>query len=105
MIRHLKSNTIIYLILIIFSVFNIIKKLNFPVYIDEASTYIDYTSKGLWISLSKYYEPNNHVFFSLIVTLFQKLPIDPLLAMRIPTKHIAWNINDNYIISLFQNKI
>jgi hypothetical protein len=84
MVRHLKSNTILYLILIIFSFFNIIKNLNFPVYIDEATTYIDYTSKGLWISLSKYYEPNNHVFFSLIVALFQKLPIDPLIAMRIP---------------------
>ena len=84
MLRHLKSNTILYLILIIFSVFNIIKNLNFPVYIDEATTYIDYTSHGFWICLSKYYEPNNHVFFSLLVTLFQKLPIDPLITMRIP---------------------
>ena len=84
MLNKSKLNTSIYLLLILYILFILNKIYTFPVYIDEATTFVDYTSKGFWISLSKYYEPNNHVFFSLLVTLFQKLPIDPLIAMRIP---------------------
>ena len=80
----LKLDFKLIVILIIYLIFIISKIDLFPVYIDEATTFVDYTSKGFWISLSKYYEPNNHVFFSLLITLFQKLPIDPLIAMRIP---------------------
>jgi hypothetical protein len=80
----LKLDFKLIIILIIYLIFIISKIDLFPVYIDEATTFVDYTSNGFWISLSKYYEPNNHVFFSLIVTLFQKLPVDPLIAMRIP---------------------
>ena len=56
----------------------------YPVYIDEASTYLDYASKNISSIASNYEEPNNHVFFSIIAHLFQFIPIDHLISLRIP---------------------
>lgn len=99
----LKLDFKLIVILIIYLIFIISKIDLFPVYIDEATTFVDYTSKGFWISLSKYYEPNNHVFFSLLITLFQKLPIDPLIAMRIPNILIG-TITIGILYYYFKNK-
>ena len=66
-----------------FIAFIVFKISSFPVYIDEATTFLEYSSQGFWTTLTTYNEPNNHVFFSLLATLAVKLPIDPLIAMRL----------------------
>jgi len=77
------GNYLLFILLIAFLSFTLYKVFFFPVYIDEATTYNDYVSKGFWVTLSSYKEPNNHVFYSLILVLFSKLPIDVLIAMRL----------------------
>lgn len=81
--QNFKSN-IIWFIIILFVIFLSVKINSYPVYIDEATTFLEYTSLGFWDTLSNYNEPNNHVFFSILLVIFQKLPIDSLIAMRIP---------------------
>ena len=70
-------------ILFLFYFISIYKITSYPVYIDEATSYNDYVSKGFWGAISSYKEPNNHVFYSLLLVIFSKLPIDVLIAMRI----------------------
>ncbi len=76
--RYLLLSLIVY---ISYSIYHI---LYYPVYIDEASTYLDYASKNIASIASNYEEPNNHVFFSIIAHLFQFIPIDHLISLRIP---------------------
>ena len=82
--KKIEENIGLLIILVLFVLYTISKIVTYPVYIDEALTYVDYTSRGFWISFSRYYHPNNHVFLSLLICLFQKLPIDLLIAMRLP---------------------
>ena len=79
----LKIHFFLIALFLLFIFFTLIKIYHFPVYIDEAATYNDYVSKGFWGAISSYKEPNNHVFYSLLLVLFSKLPIDVLIAMRI----------------------
>tara|TARA_B100000575_G_C23141352_1_gene664302 strand:+ start:311 stop:2002 length:1692 start_codon:yes stop_codon:yes gene_type:complete len=58
---------------------------------DEIFTTINFTSKGFFTSIAYYPAPNNHVFFSIIASLFNYLPFDNLLINRFL----------NIIISLF----
>ena len=79
----------LFLLFLIFISFTLFNSFYFPVYIDEAVTYNDYVSKGFWEVISSYKEPNNHVFYSLLLVLFTKLPIDTLIAMRLLNVMIA----------------
>lgn len=73
----------LFILIIFYVVFTVYNICNFPVYIDEATTYNDYVSKGFFGVIGSYKEPNNHVFYSLLLVLFSKLPIDVLIAMRL----------------------
>ena len=77
------GNYLLFILLIAFLSFTLYKVFYFPVYIDEATTYNDYVSKGVWGVLSSYKEPNNHVLYSLFLVFFTKLPVDSLIAMRL----------------------
>jgi hypothetical protein len=77
------SNKKKWFIIIPFVTFIAYKIGSFPVYIDEATTYLEYSSLGFWTTLTTYNEPNNHVFFSLLTALTLKTPIDPLISMRL----------------------
>jgi hypothetical protein len=82
--QFLKEHWTFFLLILTYFIISFFKILHFPVYIDEATTYVDYVSKGFFYSLSNYDEPNNHIFYSLILTFFCKLPVDILIAIRIP---------------------
>ncbi len=77
------GNYLLFSLLIAFLSFTLYKVFYFPVYIDEATTYNDYVSKGFWGALSSYKEPNNHVLYSLLLVFFTKLPVNSLIAMRL----------------------
>jgi len=57
---------------------------NIPVTHDEASTYVNFAGKGLLYSLGYYTAPNNHILNSGLAFFTCKLPIDKLIALRIP---------------------
>ena len=76
----------IYLIgsLLIYCIYSCYHIFKYPVYIDEASSFVYYTSKGIFECLTSYNEPNNHIFLSLINSIIVKLPFDPLILARVP---------------------
>lgn len=55
-----------------------------PAHTDEAVTWLQYASRGPLVALGYYSAPNNHILHSLLVSLFQLLPVKTLIAMRIP---------------------
>ncbi len=67
---------------------NIILKLylvlNMPVFVDEAWTYWVFSQKGWLTSMSYYPAPNNHILHSLLTNISILLPIDKLIALRLP---------------------
>ena len=58
--------------------------INLPVFYDEAWTYINFTSKGILVSLSYYPAPNNHMLNSVISNFTKHIFIlSPLLRLRL----------------------
>lgn len=58
--------------------------LKIPISYDEAWTYLNFTSKGFFSSLSYYPAPNNHILHSLLTNLFSYLPFDQTINLRLP---------------------
>ncbi len=56
----------------------------FPIFYDEAWTYLNMSSKNVLVSMSYYPAPNNHILFSIITNLTVLLPLDPTFALRLP---------------------
>ena len=57
-----------------------------PVSYDEAWTYLNFTSKGIFSSITYYPAPNNHILHSVITNITSFIPfVDTLLCMRIST--------------------
>jgi hypothetical protein len=56
----------------------------FPIFYDEAWTYINMSTKNVLVSMSYYPAPNNHILFSLLTNLTVLLPLDPTFALRLP---------------------
>jgi hypothetical protein len=56
----------------------------FPIFYDEAWTYINMSSKNVLVSMSYYPAPNNHILFSILTNLTVLLPLDPTFALRLP---------------------
>jgi hypothetical protein len=54
-----------------------------PIHIDEAITHRYFAAQGWKIAISTYPFPNNHVLFSFLASIFLKLPLEPLTAMRL----------------------
>ena len=52
---------------------------------DESYTYVAFASGTLWHTVSDYHLPNNHVFFSVILNLTDKLIGNQQWMLRIPT--------------------
>jgi len=82
----LQKSEIIYLsiILLLFFCYSLFKILNFPINIDEAITYNNFTSKNIFTSATYYPEPNNHILFSIITNIFNYLPFDSKINIRLP---------------------
>ncbi len=61
-----------------------ISYLNMPMRLDEARTFIAYVSHPLYIGLSTYYEPNNHVFHTFLGHLSISLLGNSEWGLRVP---------------------
>ena len=87
----LKKEESIYLIsiIILFLCINLFRINFYPIYIDEAFTYLNFTSKGFVNSMTEYPEPNNHIFFSLISNIFYYFPFETILNLRLPNLMIG----------------
>jgi 4-amino-4-deoxy-L-arabinose transferase-like glycosyltransferase len=55
-----------------------------PVRYDEGVTFVYYASKPLWIGLSNYSLPNNHVFHTLLMHIMYSIFGDQFWALRLP---------------------
>lgn len=53
-----------------------------PVSYDEAWTYLNFTMRPVFISLSYYPAPNNHILFSVLTTMTRAMPLSPVMNMR-----------------------
>jgi len=54
-----------------------------PIFIDEAVTFLDFTCNSLFVTLTYYPQPNNHVLFSLLTNFMHLLPLDGKISMRL----------------------
>lgn len=82
-----------------FFFYNLYRINYYPAYIDEAFTFVNFTSKGFLHSLCDYPEPNNHVFFSLISNIFYYFPFDSTVNLRLPNLLIG--ASSSIILYLF----
>lgn len=56
-----------------------------PVQVDEAMTWLLFTSRGPLVAWSYYAAPNNHILHSLFTTVTAWLPLSPTVALRVPS--------------------
>lgn len=59
--------------------------LNFPLTHDEAYSFNAFASESLWVTVSDYHLPNNHVFLNVIINIFTSFFGDQLWLIRLPT--------------------
>src|SRR5205823_540626 len=57
----------------------------FPLFTDEAFSYVYFVSRGFLVSATYYPGPNNHVFYSELCTFTDLFFNDPLWVMRLPS--------------------
>jgi hypothetical protein len=57
----------------------------FPFTVDEAFSWVHLVNKGPLVSAFYYPAPNNHIFYTVLCSLLNYLPLDPVWVMRIPT--------------------
>ena len=77
-----------------------------PVSFDEALTYLVFTSRGPFVSISYYPFPNNHVLHSLITNFTRYIPFTELFDLRISSiliNVLTWTIAYK-CIAVFYNK-
>ncbi len=55
-----------------------------PLNYDEAYSFLNFSSRGPLVAATYYKAPNNHIFFSILSSLFVQLPLGPTLAIRLP---------------------
>ncbi len=76
------------LALLLFSttaLFRIFWVFELPITHDEASTYVNFTGRGLLYAMGYYTAPNNHILNSVLAVFTCKLPIQTTIALRIPS--------------------
>lgn len=57
----------------------------FPFTVDEAFSWVHLVNKGPVVSALYYPAPNNHIFYTIVCSIVNYLPFDPVWVMRIPT--------------------
>lgn len=73
-----------FVLILLFGIFVRLRYLGQPIRYDEAFTYIQYATKPLYLSLSDYSYPNNHLFHTLLVHIITQLGGVTPWAIRIP---------------------
>jgi len=101
----LKKEEFLYIAIIsgIYLILNLYYISFYPIYIDEAFTFVNFTSKGIINSLTEYPEPNNHVLFSLISNLFYHFPFSSIINLRLP--NILLGLSTSVLFYLFLKKL
>lgn len=56
-----------------------------PYFYDEAWSYAHFSGRGLPATIGYYPAPNNHVLFNVFGCIFNILPLDPVLVLRLPS--------------------
>ncbi|TXH22506.1 MAG: hypothetical protein E6Q99_08985 [Elusimicrobia bacterium] len=74
---------------VLLAVHNAVNIVQVPAMVDEAMTWLLFTSRGPLVSATFYAAPNNHILHSLLTNLTSFLPGDPLVVMRIPTLFVG----------------
>ena len=59
--------------------------LNIPLTHDEAYTYNAFASRSLWVTLSDYHLPNNHIFLTIIINILTHVFGNHVWLIRLPT--------------------
>lgn len=59
--------------------------LNIPLIHDEAYTYNAFASRSLWVTISDYHLPNNHVLLTIVINILTHLFGNHLWLIRLPT--------------------
>lgn len=75
---------LLFFIVVISFLINLYHVINLPIFYDEAWTYRNFTQRGLFISITKYPAPNNHVLHSILTNLSYYLPFRTSINLRIP---------------------
>lgn len=86
-IRGEKGNGIFWigiLVLMIMGVFIRWKMISYPVWYDEAYTFVKFASRPFRYIITDYSAPNNHIFHSLLVALVYRIAGIHLWALRLP---------------------
>ena len=66
-------------------VFRFYWMLALPITHDEASTYVNFSGRGLLYAMGYYTAPNNHILNSVLSFFTCKIPVKDTLALRIPS--------------------
>jgi 4-amino-4-deoxy-L-arabinose transferase-like glycosyltransferase len=70
-----------------------------PYHYDEMLTYMSFSGKGLLADITYYPVPNNHILYNIVASFFLILPIDTLIAIRLPNILLSF-ISTYYVFKL-----
>jgi hypothetical protein len=79
------EKSIVLLVLIFIAGVRIYYFIKFPVFVDEAFSYVHFVSKGFLTSAFYYPGPNNHIFYSELCVVTDLIFNDPAWVMRMPS--------------------
>ncbi|MDJ1483526.1 glycosyltransferase family 39 protein [Cytophagaceae bacterium YF14B1] len=71
-------------VITLLSLFKLYQIITIPISYDEAWTYLNFSSKPIFVTLTYYPAPNNHILFTLLTDIFSHLPIPTQIALRLP---------------------
>jgi len=75
---------------------------HFPFTVDEAFSWVHLVNKGPLVSALYYPAPNNHIFYTIVCSLVNYLPLEPIWVMRVPTV-VAYMLS-TYVLFLIVSK-
>lgn len=78
---HLIAASVVILLGFAVKVFYLI---TMPISYDEAMTYLFFTKKGIWTSMTKYPAPNNHILHSILTNITYYFPFSQTVNLRLP---------------------
>jgi hypothetical protein len=64
--------------------FNLYNVCNLPIFYDEAWTFLNFTRRGIAVSISHYPAPNNHILHSILTNFTYRWPFSQTINLRIP---------------------
>lgn len=83
-LNNIQKRNIVFLFCIIL-IFNLYKLHTSILHIDEAFSYVHFSSKGFFVSALYYPNPNNHIFFNEIVSFWEVLWQSKFWAIKTPS--------------------